>query len=138
MIIEEIKNIDLSKNALKKFGLTFTVISFFISIILFLNHSKLFFYFILAGILLLIISLFIPEILKHVYKIWMTFALILGIITTNIILTLLFYLIILPIGLIIKLSGKDLLDLKFNKGSLTYWNYRKNKEYKREYSERQF
>lgn len=138
MIIEEIKNIDLSKNALKKFGLTFTVISFLISIILFLNHSKLFFYFIITGILLLIISLFIPEILKHIYKIWMTLALILGIITTNIILTLLFYLIILPIGLIVKLSGKDLLDLKFNKESLTYWNYRKNKEYKREYSEKQF
>ncbi|MEJ5352073.1 MAG: SxtJ family membrane protein [Melioribacteraceae bacterium] len=138
MIIEEIKKIDLSKKALKKFGFTFTAISFLISIILLLNHSKLFYYFILAGILLLTISLFIPEILKHVYKIWMTFALILGIITTNIILTLLFYLIILPIGLIIKLSGKDLLDLKFNKGSLTYWNYRKNKEYKKEYSERQF
>ena len=138
MILEEIKNIDCSKSALKKFGFTFAVISFLISIISLINHSKFFFYFILAGLLLLVISISIPEVLKHVYKIWMTFALVLGIITTNLILTILFYAIITPIGLIIKLRGKNLLDLKFNKDSNTYWNYRKIKEYKREYSERQF
>ncbi|MDH7604361.1 MAG: SxtJ family membrane protein [Melioribacter sp.] len=138
MILEEIKNIDCSKRALKKFGFTFAVISFLISIISFLNHSKFFFYFILAGLLLLVISISIPQSLKYIYKIWMTFALILGIITTNLILTILFYAIITPIGLIIKLRDKDLLDLKFKKDSNTYWNYRKIKEYKREYSERQF
>jgi len=138
MILEEIKNIDCSKSALKKFGFTFAVISFLISIISLINHSKFFFYFILAGLLLLVISISIPQSLKYIYKIWMTFALILGIITTNLILTILFYAIITPIGLIIKLRGKNLLDLKFNKDSNTYWNYRKIKEYKREYSERQF
>ena len=61
--------------------------------------------------------------LKPFYLIWMIFAAILGWVMTRVILCLVFYLILTPIGLITRLLGEDFLNLKRgNFGS--YWNNR--------------
>lgn len=59
--------------------------------------------------------------LKSVYAVWMKFAAILGIINVTLILSILFYIIFTPIGLIIRLFGRDLLDRKIEKGKASYW-----------------
>lgn len=138
MFNEEIKNIDCSKPALKKFGITFSIIFLLLGIILYFNNSQLYLYSIITGLLFLSTSIIFPKALIPFYKTWMTLAIILGIITTNIILILLFYLVLTPIGLIIKLSGKELLDLKFDKEKKSYWNKREFSKYKKENSERQY
>ena len=62
-------------------------------------------------------------ILKPFYLIWMIFAVILGWVMTRVILSMLFYLILTPIGLITRFLGEDFLSLKrANSGS--YWNNR--------------
>ena len=68
----------------------------------------------------------LPFVLKPIYWIWMIFATILGWIMTRIILSLLFYVIITPIGLILRMFGKQFLELKYNKNVNTYWNYRES------------
>ena len=59
----------------------------------------------LAGILW-ILALLIPNALKPIYTVWMSFALILGWINTRIILALVFYIVITPTRLIMLLFGK--------------------------------
>lgn len=59
--------------------------------------------------------------LKSVYAVWMKFASVLGIINVTLILSLLFYIIFTPIGLIIRLFGRDLLDRKIEKDKTSYW-----------------
>jgi len=56
---------------------------------------------------LLVWTLVLPKSLKPVYRVWMTIGLILGWINTRIILSIMFYLIILPTGVIMRLFGKD-------------------------------
>ena len=68
----------------------------------------------------------------------MGFALILGSIMTRVILSVLFYLVITPIGLISKLSGKDFLDLKFDKSVSSYWIPRKKIIFEKANYEKQF
>ncbi len=62
-----------------------------------------------------------PVVLKPVYVAWMRLAFVLSWINTRLILCLIFYLVFTPIGLAIKLCGRDLLDRKFEKRKVSYW-----------------
>ena len=66
----------------------------------------------------------IPIILKPIYIGWMSFAIIIGWFMTRFILSLLFYLIVTPIGLITRVLGKDFLELKKEASNGSYWNQR--------------
>lgn len=68
------------------------------------------------------------KLFKLLYGLWMKFALILSWINTRIILFLMFCLIFTPIGLIIKLLGKDLLEEKIDKTAKSYWKKKEKNE----------
>ncbi len=78
-------------------------------------------YVLILSALFLIFGLFFPKLLAPVEKIWMKFAEILSVIMTRVILTLTFYLVITPLGLLVRLLGKDLLQKKFEQEVKTYW-----------------
>jgi hypothetical protein len=67
-----------------------------------------------------LLALVLPQSLVLLYKPWMKFAVIAQWINTRIILLILYYLIILPIGLIRRLLGKDSMQRKFDPGATTY------------------
>ncbi|MDP3832044.1 MAG: SxtJ family membrane protein, partial [Ignavibacteriaceae bacterium] len=89
-------------------------------------------------LLLIVSGLIFPILLKPLNFIWMSFAVVLGFFMTRIILGILFYIIITPIGLIAKLFGKDFIDKRISKEKVSYWNYREQKEFSKEIYERQF
>ena len=57
---------------------------------------------------------------------------------TRVILSLLFYLIITPIGVTLRIFGKDFLELKRNESCDSYWNERNSKIEKSQNYEKQF
>jgi len=59
--------------------------------------------------------------MNKLYVLWMRFSEFLGVINTRIILTLLYFLIITPLGFLMKIFGKDPLKLKVQKGAVTFW-----------------
>ena len=61
----------------------------------------------IVGGFLIAWALVLPMSLKPIYRVWMTIGLCLGWINTRIILSIMFYLIILPTGVIRRLFGKD-------------------------------
>lgn len=138
MILEEIKNINSSKTELKKFGLTIGVVLLIISAYLFYKFHVLSWYFIAPGLFLILSGFLIPMILKPFHKIWMGLAVVLGWFSTRVILSVLFYLVMFPIRLIAKLSGKEFLVLKIDKDKTSYWNYREKKEFNPDDCEKQF
>lgn len=80
----------------------------------------------IAG-LFLILGIFHPRILRWPYALWMAFAFVLGQIVTTIILTLLFFVVITPMGLLMRLLGKDLLQKRWKKvEASSYWMHRKD------------
>jgi hypothetical protein len=138
MLIDDIKNIPCTKKDLRKFGITIGSVLIVISGLLFFYSAHSSIYFLIVGCALLALGLLLPTILKPIQKIWMTISLILGWISTRVILSILFFVVLTSIGLIAKFFKKDFLSLKLNKSQRTYWNYREQKPYDKTDSERQF
>ena len=136
-MLEEIKNIKSEKSDLRNFRITVSIILLVINGFLFWKEIS-FQIFLAIGIILFLIAISIPAVLKPVYWIWMIFATILGWIMTRIILSILFYVILTPIGLIPRLFGKQFLELKWNRTNRTYWNYRSGDVIEKEKYEQQF
>ena len=73
------------------------------------------------GVPLVVLGAVLPRSLKWVYVAWMTLAMVLGAIVSTILLVLLFYLVVTPIGLIARLAGKDFLSRKLDSKASSYW-----------------
>ena len=84
------------------------------------------------------LGLFIPNTLVPLQKVWMGIAFVIGFFVSRIILTLLFFLVITPMGLFLKLIGKDILKIKFNHKLNSYWITKETKEFNKEQYENQF
>ena len=123
-MIEEIKNIKSEKSDLRKFGIAIGTIFLIVAGFFFWKENESFQLFLTIGITLFAVGIVIPVILKPVYWVWMVFATVLGWFMTRVILSLLFYVILTPIGLIARLFGKQFLDLKQNHSQQSYWNIR--------------
>jgi len=54
-------------------------------------------------------------------RLWAKFGIILGSIIAPIVMGVVFFLVITPIGLVMKIIGKDLLSIKYDKKKETYW-----------------
>ena len=137
-MIEEIKNINSEKSDLRKFGITIGVILLIVAGFLYWKEKESFQILITLGVVLCVFGIAKPVVLKPIYWIWMIVATILGWIMTNLILSLLFYIVITPIGLILQFFGKKFLELRMNKSKESYWNYRKIKQLNMEDYEKQF
>ena len=138
MISEEIKNIKSDKKELRKFAFSVGGVILIIGIVLLYFEKTSYLYFCSIGGIILLLGLVVPKVLLPLQKAWMTFAIILGFIMTRVILSILFYIILTPIGLIAKIFGKDFLDRKIKKDKETFWNYRELKKYEKIDTERQF
>ena len=137
-MFEEIKNIKSEKSDLRKFGITIGVILLIIAGFLFWKEKESFQILLTFGVTFCILGIAIPFILKPIYWVWMIFATILGWIMTRVILSLLFYIIVTPIGLIPRFFGKQFLELRWDKSKESYWNFRTNEHLKKENYEKQF
>ena len=130
-MLEEIKNIKSKKNDIRNFGLIIGAVLIAIVMLLFCKEKQSYDILMIVGVILCVTSLILPVILKPFYFAWMTFAVILGWIMTRVILSLVFYGIITPIGLFSRLVGKEFLNLKLNKTENTYWNHRRKHSLKK-------
>ena len=120
-MIEEIKNIKSSKQDLRKFGFTVGIVLVLLGGVFWWRGREFYVYVLAAGGLLLFFGWAWPIVLKPIQKVWMTLAVVLGWFMTRVILSLLFYLVFVPIGGIARLFGKNFLDLKLNSSTESYW-----------------
>lgn len=113
------KNIQLPSN--KNFGYFFSIIFLFASGYFYFNGINFAFYYSgIASIAFFVIATFKEDILRPLNKLWMNFGLILGKIINPIIIGVIFFFIFTPIGIIMRLFGRDELQLRFKKKS-SYW-----------------
>ena len=137
-MIEEIKNIRSEKSDLRKFGITIGLFLMVIAGFLFWRGKKSFEILLASGFVLFVLGLVLPVVLKPIYWIWMILAALLGWIMTRVILGLLFYVVVTPIGMLSRLFGNNFLDLKWDKSKDSYWNVRTTRQRDNEDYERQF
>ena len=82
-----------------------------------------------VGATALLLSLLFASLWLRLFRLWMKFAEGLSWVMTRVILSVFFYLIITPIGLLLRLFGKRPLDMKFKDGKATYWIDKPKGEY---------
>lgn len=136
-ITEELKRLKVTTKTLKEFG--FLVGGIFCALAVFSQwkgHGHAVF-FAVPGIALLVPAFVCPGILRRPYLGWMTLAFMMGWVMTRVILSILFFLVILPVSLFARLTGTRFLDLNMNRKKETYWEKKKVSEVSNPY-ERQF
>ncbi|MFT6582692.1 MAG: hypothetical protein ACJAU6_003138 [Alphaproteobacteria bacterium] len=105
----------------KSFGFVFAVVFAIIGLLPLLGSGSVRFWALGVAALFVLIALVRPGLLKPLNLIWFKFGLLLHKIVNPVIMGLLFYVTIMPIGLILRLCGKDVLNLRINKNAATYW-----------------
>ena len=108
------------------FGLTFSLVFAIIAFYTFYFHNNNPLLLIIASITLLLISIIYPKLLYVPNKIWLKFGMILGLIVSPIIMFIIYFFVITPIGLMMKILGKDLLNQKINIQKKSYWTLKNN------------
>lgn len=138
MMIEEIKNIKGDKSDWKKFGMMMGIILAVIGFYLLWKKNNYAQYVFILAAAFSILGLVIPLALKPVYKAWMALSVIMGFIMTKVIMVIIFYLIVTPIGLVASLTGKKFLDMTIDKKAKSYWIARETLRKEKSDYERQF
>lgn len=111
----------MDKPKLKEFGLIMAAALILLDLFLFWRKDEISVPIIFFSALFFILSFVGTNALEPLYKIWMALSSMMGKCVSALILIVLFYLVIAPTGLIMKLLNKDLLGLKFNRDKNSYW-----------------
>ena len=104
----------------RSFGIVFFIVFLLIAIYPLINGDELRLWFLSISIIFLFLGLINSRILNPFNKLWFKFGILLGKIVSPLVMGIIFFLVVTPIGLIMRLLNKDLLNLKFNKNS-SYW-----------------
>ena len=112
-------NIKISSN--RSFGIVFFILFLLIALYPITYSGEIRIWSLIISFIFIILGLLNSKILTPLNKLWFKFGVILGKMISPIIMGIIFFLVVTPIGLIMKVLGKDLLRLKFNKKDNTYW-----------------
>ena len=112
------KKIKVSSN--KSFGIVFSIFFLLISIYPLLNNDPIYYWSIFVSFIFLVLGLMNSKILSPLNLLWFKFGILLGKIVSPIVMGIIFFLVVTPISIILKMFGKDVLNLKFNNNK-TYW-----------------
>ena len=111
-------NIKISSN--KSFGIVFFVIFLLIAIYPLTNGGDIRIWSGIISFIFLVLGLLNSSILTPLNKIWFKFGIILGKIISPVIMAIIFFLVVTPTGLIMRILRKDILNLKYNQNK-SYW-----------------
>ena len=111
--------IKISSN--RNFGLVFFIVFFIVSTWPLTNEEPVRIWSAIISSVFLILGLMNSKLLTPLNKLWFKFGMILGAIIAPIVMGVVFFLVITPIGFIMRIMGKDLLKKRYDKKKETYW-----------------
>ena len=111
-------NIKISPN--RSFGIVFFIVFILVAFYPLINQGEVRIWSVLVSLFFLIFGIINSKILTPLNKIWFKFGVFLGKIISPIVMGLIFFLVVTPIGFLMRMLKKDILNLKFNKSN-SYW-----------------
>ena len=112
------EDIKISSN--RSFGIVFFIFFLIIAIYPLINNADLRIWSLVISIIFLILGLINSKFLTPLNKLWFKFGLLLGRLISPIIMGIIFFFVVTPIGLLLRIFGKDVLNLKKNNAK-SYW-----------------
>tara|TARA_Y100001935_G_C16884864_1_gene304297 strand:- start:51 stop:434 length:384 start_codon:yes stop_codon:yes gene_type:complete len=111
---------DIKLGSNRSFGIVFFIVFLIIALYPLLNSSDIRLWSLITSVIFLILGLLNSKILTPLNKIWFKFGILLGKIISPLIMGIIFFFVVSPIGIIMRFFRKDLLNLKFN-DTKSYW-----------------
>ena len=111
---------DIKISSNRSFGIVFFVVFLLIAIYPILSDGDLRLWSLIISLVFLILGLINSRLLTPLNKLWFKFGILLGKIISPVIMGIIFFLVVTPIGLLMRLLKKDVLNLSFNDNK-SYW-----------------
>ena len=105
----------------RNFGLVFFVVFLIISLWPLLDGGQLKIWSLFFSLFFLVLGLMNSKLLTPLNLLWTKFGILLGKVFAPIVMSFTFFLVVTPIGLLMRIMGRDLLRTKYNKSGKSYW-----------------
>ena len=121
------KNNEIKISSNKSFGIVFAIVFFLIALWPIIKSDDIRIWSLIVSIIFLILGIMNSSILTPLNKIWFRFGIFLGNFRAPVVMGIIFFFVVTPIGLIMRLLGRDLIKLKKNNEN-SYWIEKKDTE----------
>ena len=114
------KSNNLQMGSNKSFGIVFFIVFLLIAVYPLINNEDIRAWSLILSLIFLILGLLKSRILTPLNIVWIKFGILLGKFIAPIVMGIIFFFVVTPIGILMRIFNKDLLNLKFNSKN-TYW-----------------
>ena len=121
MLSESVNHIPTEKSSPKSFGVVFSIVFLIVALYPLIDSESLRIWALIISAIFLLLAFIAPNTLLFPNKLWFKLGILLGSIIAPIIMALVYFLTVLPTGLIMRLLGKDLLRQEIDKNAKSYW-----------------
>jgi len=111
---------DIKISSNRSFGIVFFIVFLLIALYPLTYDEEIRVWSAIISLIFLVLGLLNSKILTPLNKLWFKFGILLGKVVSPLIMGIIFFFVVTPIGLIMRLLGKDVLNLKYNKNK-SYW-----------------
>ncbi len=111
---------DIKISSNRSFGIVFFIVFLLIALYPLSYSGEIRIWSAIISLIFLVLGLLNSKILTPLNKLWFRFGIFLSKIISPLIMGIIFFLVVTPIGLIMRIFGKDVLNLKYNKNQ-SYW-----------------
>ena len=123
---ESSSNFLTEKPSDKSFGKVFSIVFLGVALFPLLNSKNIHVWALVISFIFLLLAYIAPKMLVIPNLLWFKFGILIGSFVSRIILTIIYFFTVLPIGLIMRLIRKDILRQKLDKKAKSYWIKRTN------------
>ena len=118
---EKISYIQTEQSSEKSFGVVFSIVFLIVALYPLVNSEGLRMWALVVSIIFFLLAFLVPKVLVLPNKLWFKFGLLLGSIITPIVTAMVYFITVLPTGIIMRVLGKDLLKQKLDNNAKSYW-----------------
>lgn len=114
-------NIEIESGSEKSFGVVFAIFFLVIGLYPLVNNKEVLLWSLITSLILFLLAYVAPKVLSVPNRLWFKLGLVLGAIVAPVVMALVYFTTVVPIGLLMRLIGKDMLLLKIDKNAKSYW-----------------
>jgi hypothetical protein len=111
---------DIKISSNRSFGIVFFIVFLLIALYPLINQGEFRLWSLIISFIFFILGILNSKILTPFNKLWFKFGIFLGKIVSPIIMGIIFFFVVTPIGVLMRIFGKDILNLKYNNNK-SYW-----------------
>ena len=114
-------HVSTEQSSEKSFGVVFSIVFLIVALYPLISSEGLRIWALVVSIIFFLLAFLAPKVLVLPNKLWFKFGLLIGSIVAPIVMAFIYFVTVLPTGLIMRLLGKDLLKQKLDKNAKSYW-----------------